>query len=65
MAVSLCRQLELTAPAICGVGGGLEHLQALRSRFQAGLARELPQGRLCAPAADACQGALLLAAALR
>ena len=62
MAVTLSQRLEMTAPAVCGVGGGLEHLVALRHGFSTGLARELPEARLLMPAADACQGALLLAA---
>lgn len=64
MAVTLSEHLELTAPAVCGVGGGFEHLVCLRRGFRLGLARRLPGARVQKPAADACQGALLLAADL-
>ena len=63
MAVTLSARLDLAAPAVCGVGGGFEHLTGLRRNFCASLARRLPGARIQKPAADACQGALLLAAA--
>ena len=62
MAVTLSRRLALEAPAVCGVGGGFEHLRALRQAFRASLERELPTAQVQEPAGDACQGALLLAA---
>lgn len=62
MAVTLSERLELEAPAICGVGGGFEHLLALRGGFVAALSRALPAARFLSPEGDACQGALLLAA---
>lgn len=64
MAVTLSRRLELEAPAVCGVGGGFEHLPALRGGFEAELSRSLPAARFVAPEGDACHGALLLACEL-
>lgn len=64
MARTLSQRLDLAAPAICGVGGGFEHLTSLRRHFNAALAEQLPGARIQPPAGDACQGALLLAATL-
>jgi glucosamine kinase len=63
MAQSVARQLQLSAPAVCGVGGALLHLQALQQAFCTALRQRLPQARLQDPAGDACSGALSLAAA--
>ncbi|MFM8525457.1 MAG: BadF/BadG/BcrA/BcrD ATPase family protein [Cyanobacteriota bacterium] len=64
MAVTLSQRLGLPAPAVCGVGGGFEHLTSLRRSFGEGLAQRLPEARWLNPVGDACQGALLLAAEL-
>ena len=56
--------LELQAPAVCAVGGAVEHLQPLRSGLAAALAAELPGATLQSPLGDACDGALALARAL-
>ncbi|MFM7269788.1 MAG: N-acetylglucosamine kinase [Cyanobium sp.] len=64
MAQALARQLELPAPAICGMGGALVHLSGLRRRVVRALARELPGSQLVPALGDACQGALQLASEL-
>jgi len=64
MAVTLSQRLTLEAPAVCGVGGGFQHLRALRQAFQASLVQVMPAARVQEPAGDACQGALLLATEL-
>jgi N-acetylglucosamine kinase-like BadF-type ATPase len=61
LVVGVARALELVAPRVCGVGGALTHLDQLRHRFGACLARELPAGVLIEPQGDACWGALELA----
>ena len=63
MVQSVAEQLDLPAPAVCGVGGALLHLQQLQHAFQTTLRQRLPQATLQAPAGDACSGALSLAAA--
>ena len=63
MVQSVAEQLDLPAPAVCGVGGALLHLQQLQQAFQTTLRQRLPQATLQAPAGDACSGALSLAAA--
>jgi glucosamine kinase len=63
MAESVARQLRLSAPAVCGVGGALQHLQQLQQAFRATLQQRLPQATLQDPDGDACSGALSLAAA--
>jgi N-acetylglucosamine kinase-like BadF-type ATPase len=61
LVVGVARALDLAAPRVCGVGGALTHLDQLRQRFGACLARELPGGVLMEPQGDACWGALELA----
>jgi N-acetylglucosamine kinase-like BadF-type ATPase len=63
MVESVAQQLQLNAPAVCGVGGALLHLQALQQAFQTALRQRLPKATLQEPAGDACSGALNLAAA--
>jgi glucosamine kinase len=63
MVQSVAEQLDLPAPAVCGVGGALLHLQQLQQAFQTTLRQRLPQATLQAPAGDGCSGALSLAAA--
>jgi N-acetylglucosamine kinase-like BadF-type ATPase len=65
MAAAVARQLDLPAPAICAMGGGLIHLPGLAERFRQAVGEQLPSARLVAPIGDACQGALQLAAALQ
>jgi N-acetylglucosamine kinase-like BadF-type ATPase len=65
MAAAVARQLDLPAPAICAMGGGLIHLPGLGERFRQAVGEHLPRARLVAPIGDACQGALQLAAALQ
>jgi glucosamine kinase len=55
-------RLDLQAVAVVGSGGALTHLEGLRSRFLEALADRLPQAELVEPRADACGGALALAA---
>jgi len=62
MAAAVARQLELPAPAIYPMGGGLVHLRGLGERFRDAVEEMLPTARLVAPMGDACQGALQLAA---
>jgi N-acetylglucosamine kinase-like BadF-type ATPase len=61
MAAAVARQLALPAPAVCAMGGGLEHLRGLGERFRQAVEELLPTARLVAPMGDACQGALQLA----
>jgi N-acetylglucosamine kinase-like BadF-type ATPase len=65
MAAAVARQLDLPAPTICAMGGGLIHLPGLGERFRQAVGEQLPAARLVAPIGDACQGALQLAAALQ
>lgn len=60
----VAQALRLEAPAVCAVGGALEHLQPLRAGLEAALAERLPAARLQTPHGDACAGALELASAL-
>jgi glucosamine kinase len=64
MVSAVAQELELTAPAVCGVGGALQHLSSLRQAFAAALGQRCPGARLSEPAGDAAAGALALAAAL-
>ena len=64
MVAAVAHQLELTPPAVCGVGGALTHLEGLRQAFAASLQRLCPGAQLLPAAGDACEGALAAAAAL-
>ena len=64
MAAGVARALDLSAPAVCPMGGALLHLEQLRGPFERSLDLALPGSRLVEAAGDACQGALALAAAL-
>jgi N-acetylglucosamine kinase-like BadF-type ATPase len=64
MVAAVAQELELAAPAVCGVGGALEHLVGLRQAFAQALHQRCPQAHLAEPAGDAAAGALALAAAL-
>ena len=62
MVTAIARELALAEPAVCGVGGALEHLHQLQRAFAAALEEHCPGARLQQPAGDACDGALALAA---
>jgi phenylacetic acid degradation operon negative regulatory protein len=64
MAAGVARSLDLTAPGVCPMGGALSHLEQLRFPFAGDLAKVLPGSRVVAASGDACQGALMMAAAL-
>jgi phenylacetic acid degradation operon negative regulatory protein len=64
MAAGVARSLDLTAPGVCPMGGALTHLQQLRLPFTRALALALPGSPVVPAAGDACQGALMMAAAL-
>ncbi|MFM8605214.1 MAG: BadF/BadG/BcrA/BcrD ATPase family protein [Cyanobium sp.] len=61
---AVARALDLEAPPVCGVGGALTHLAGLQRAFSEALAQHLPGARIEAPAGDACDGALAMAAQL-
>jgi len=62
MVAAVARQLDLPAPAVCGVGGALTHLEGLERAFAAALLRRCPGAQLVPAAGDACDGALAEAA---
>ncbi len=62
MVHTIATRLQLEQPAVCGVGGALRHLGNLQEAFEAGLQARMPGAQLQAPAGDACEGALSLAA---
>ncbi len=62
MVHTIAERLKLQQPAVCGVGGALQHLSGLRQGFHRAVQRRLPGAELQAPAGDACSGALSLAA---
>jgi N-acetylglucosamine kinase-like BadF-type ATPase len=62
MVTAIARELGLSDPAVCGVGGALAHLHQLQSAFGAALQVRCPGAQLQPPAGDACEGALALAA---
>ncbi len=64
MVAAVARALALTEPPVCGLGGALTHLEGLGQAFRRSLGDRLPGARLVAPAGDACDGALALAAEL-
>jgi phenylacetic acid degradation operon negative regulatory protein len=62
MVAAVAAALDLRDPPVCALGGALLHLGELRRPFAALLARRLGIHALVSPEADACQGALQLAA---
>ena len=62
MVQAVAGRLQLATPAVCAVGGAVQHLQQLRQGFERALQQHCPGARLVPPAADACEGALSLAA---
>ena len=62
MVQTIAETLALQRPAVCGVGGALRHLNALRTAFATDLQARVTGARLQTPAGDACEGALRLAA---
>jgi hypothetical protein len=61
MVAAVAEALDLAAPAVCPMGGALEHLPAFRAAFRAGLTTTVPSSRWTEAAGDACAGALALA----
>jgi phenylacetic acid degradation operon negative regulatory protein len=61
MAAAVAAALDLAAPAVCPMGGALEHLPAFRAAFRSALTTALPGCRWTEAAGDACAGALALA----
>jgi len=64
LVAGVSQALSLEAPAVCAVGGAVEHLRPLRSGLESALAAQVPGARLQQPQGDACDGALALAAVL-
>lgn len=64
MAITVSRSLGLQAPLICPVGGAVENLMVLRQELEQTLHTLCPEAVIKAPLADACTGALALAAEL-
>ncbi len=64
MVQGVAAALQMPAASVCGVGGALRHLGALRQAFSHHLSERLPQAQLLEPLGDAQQGALTMAAAL-
>jgi N-acetylglucosamine kinase-like BadF-type ATPase len=64
MTAGVARGLDLVGPAVCPMGGALNHLEQLRRPFSRSLAQALPGSHLATAAGDACQGALGMAADL-
>ena len=64
MVAAVAQALHLQEPPVCGLGGALTHLAGLGQAFREQLARRRPGAWLVAPAGDACDGALALAAEL-
>jgi glucosamine kinase len=62
MVAGVSLSLGLAQPAVCGVGGALEHLGTLQGSFARAVERHCPGAQLQAAAGDACAGALSLAA---
>ena len=62
MVAGVSLSLGLAQPAVCGVGGALEHLGTLQGFFARAVERHCPGAQLQAAAGDACAGALSLAA---
>ena len=64
MVAAVAAALDLEAPAVCPMGGALEHLPAFRAAFRAALTTTVPGSRWTEANGDACAGALALALAL-
>jgi glucosamine kinase len=64
MAITVSGALGLHRPVICPVGGAVEHIEALREGLEQTLKALCPEAVVEAPLADACSGALALAADL-
>ena len=64
LVAGVSQALSVEAPAVCAVGGAVEHLRPLRSSLESALAAQVPGARLQQPQGDACDGALALAAVL-
>jgi glucosamine kinase len=64
MALTVSGALGLEKPLICPVGGAMDHLPALREGLEQALDTLCPEAIVEAPQADACSGALALAAEL-
>jgi N-acetylglucosamine kinase-like BadF-type ATPase len=62
MVAGVSLRLDLARPAVCGVGGALQHLGTLQTAFSRAVERHCPGAQLQAAAGDACAGALSLAA---
>ncbi|MFM7652537.1 MAG: BadF/BadG/BcrA/BcrD ATPase family protein [Vulcanococcus sp.] len=62
MVAAVAQQLDLPAPAVCGVGGALNHLEGLQRAFAAALLQRCPGAQLVPAAGDACDGGLAEAA---
>ena len=62
MVAGVSLSLGLAQPAVCGVGGALEHLGTLQGSFARAVERHCRGAQLQAAAGDACAGALSLAA---
>jgi len=61
MVAAVAAALDLAAPAVCPMGGALEHLPAFRAAFRSALTTALPGCWWTEAAGDACAGALALA----
>lgn len=61
MVAAVAAALDLAAPAVCPMGGALEHLPAFRAAFRSALITTVPGSRWTEAAGDACAGALALA----
>ena len=61
MVAAVAASLDLTAPAVCPMGGALEHLPAFRVAFRAALTTTVPGSQWRDAGGDACAGALSLA----
>ncbi len=61
MVTAVATALDLAAPAVCPMGGALEHLPAFRRAFREALTTTLPDSQWREAAGDACAGALSLA----
>jgi N-acetylglucosamine kinase-like BadF-type ATPase len=61
MVAAVAAALDLAAPAVCPMGGALDHLPDFRAAFREGLITTVPGSRWTEAAGDACAGALALA----
>lgn len=64
LVTAVARALQLERPALCCVGGAIEHLPPLRTAFAGALTERLPGVVPRPPLGDACSGALALAGGL-